>query len=193
MKYLRYQRSTKDRKRVPGLLRSARNDETDVSQRSQEGGVIPAPRIALESKRRDWITTMLQKNLKSAIAPRLGLGHNSTIFGSGIGEGARVYAICFALDQEQLRRHYPAATHTNAYEDIRRCLETFGFTRQQGSVYFGNANVTPVTCVMAVQDLQRRHSWFGKVVSDLRMLRIEEHNDLLPAIAQQEIRFPPTG
>jgi hypothetical protein len=43
---------------------------------------------------------------------------------------------------------------------------------------------------MVVQDLQRRHSWFGKVVSDLRMLRIEEHNDLLPAIAQQDIQFP---
>ncbi len=130
---------------------------------------------------------------KTPIAPCLGPGHNSTIFESGIGEGARVYAICFALDQEQLRRHYPAATHANAYEDIRRCLETFGLTRQQGNVYFGNGSVTPVTCVMAVQDLQKRHSWFGKVLSDLRMLRIEEHNDLLPTIAQQEIRFPPTG
>jgi virulence-associated protein VapD len=133
---------------------------------------------------------MLQKGPKPSLAPRLGLDHNSTIFRREVGEGARVYAICFDLDQESLRRHYPAATHTNAYEDISRCLEAFGFTRQQGSVYFGNANVTPVTCVMAVQDLQRRHSWFGKVVSDLRMLRIDEHNDLLPAIAQLDIQFP---
>ncbi len=101
-----------------------------------------------------------------------------------------MYAICFDLDQDALRRHYPSASYTNGYEDIRRCLEAFGFTRQQGSVYFGNSNVTPVTCVMAVQDLQRRHAWFGKAVNDLRMLRIEEHNDLMPAIAQQEMLFP---
>lgn len=128
---------------------------------------------------------------KGRLAARLGLGHNSSVFRNDFHEGGRVYAICFDLDQEALKKHYPAATHTNAYEDVRRCLEAFGFTRQQGSVYFGNPHVTPVTCVMAVQDLQKRHAWFGKVVSDLRMLRIEEHNDLMPAIAQQEIQFAP--
>jgi virulence-associated protein VapD len=127
---------------------------------------------------------------KPRLATRLGLGHNSSVFRNDFPEGGRVYAICFDLDQDLLKRHYPSATHTNAYEDIRRCLETFGFTRQQGSVYFGNQHVTPVTCVMAAQDLQKRHPWFGKVVSDLRMLRIEEHNDLMPAISQQEISFP---
>jgi virulence-associated protein VapD len=101
-----------------------------------------------------------------------------------------MYAICFDLDQEALKRHYPGATHTNSYDDIRRVLERFGFTRQQGSVYFGDKLVTPVTCVMAVQEVQRIYSWFGKVVSDIRMLRIEEHNDLMPAIAQQELQLP---
>ncbi len=135
---------------------------------------------------------MSKTNLKSQLAAQLGLGHNSSVFRNDFPEGGRVYAICFDLDQEALKRHYPSASHTNAYEDIRRCLEAFGFTRQQGSVYFGNAHVTPVTCVMAAQELQKRHAWFGKVVSDLRMLRIEEHNDLMPAIAQQEMQFPAT-
>lgn len=127
---------------------------------------------------------------KRSIATQLGLGHDSGIFKNDFPEGGRVYAICFDLDQDALKRHYPSASHTNAYEDIRRCFEAFGFTHQQGSVYFGNSHVTPVTCVMATQELQKRHPWFGKVVSDLRMLRIEEHNDLMPAIAQQEIQFP---
>ena len=93
-----------------------------------------------------------------------------------------MYAIAFDLDQEQLRIHYPGNSLTNAYEAIRRELEAFGFFRQQGSVYFGDELVTPVTCVMAVQAVQKRHTWFAKSVSDIRMLRIEENNDLMPAI-----------
>ena len=93
-----------------------------------------------------------------------------------------MYAIAFDLDQEQLRIHYPGNSLTNAYEAIRRELEAFGFFRQQGSVYFGDEHVTPVTCVMAVQAVQKRHTWFAKAVSDIRMLRIEENNDLMPAI-----------
>ena len=98
-----------------------------------------------------------------------------------------MYAICFDLDQDGLKRHYPGDTHTNAYDSIRRVLEKFGLSRRQGSVYFGDQHVTPVTCVMAVQGVQKAHSWFGKVVIDIRMLRIEEHNDLMPAIAQLEL------
>lgn len=100
-----------------------------------------------------------------------------------------MYAIAFDLEMEALKLHYPNSSYNNAYEDIRRVLENFGFSRQQGSVYFGNETVTPVTCVLAVQEVQKQHSWFGKAVRDIRMLRIEEHNDLLPAIAQQELEL----
>lgn len=98
-----------------------------------------------------------------------------------------MYAIAFDLDQEALRNHYPGNSPNNAYEAVRTMLERYGFHRQQGSVYFGNETVTPVTCVMAVQAVQKRYPWFGKAVSDIRMLRIEEHNDLLPAIAELEL------
>ena len=119
------------------------------------------------------------------------IGHNSfwnRLFPKREG---RVYAICFDLDQEQLGIHYPGDSSTNAYDAVRRVLEVYGFHRQQGSVYFGNDTVTPVTCVMAVQAVQKRYAWFGKVVSDIRMLRIEEHNDLLPAIAELELELEP--
>ena len=98
-----------------------------------------------------------------------------------------MYAIAFDLDQEQLRIHYLGNSSTNAHEAIRRELEAFGFVRQQGSVYFGNEHVTPVTCVMAVQAVQKRHAWFAKTISDIRMLRIEEHSDLMPAIGDLEL------
>lgn len=136
-----------------------------------------------------WISP---RNRSTDLAAVFGVGHNGRWPTESI-RGARMYAICFDLDQELLAKHYPAATYTNGYEDIRRVLERHGFSRQQGSVYFGDQHVTPVTCVMAVQAVQKTYPWFGKVVSDIRMLRIEEHNDLMPAIAQQELQLQPVA
>jgi virulence-associated protein VapD len=94
----------------------------------------------------------------------------------------RVYAIAFDLDIETLRAVYPTEWFNNAYADIRRRLEDEGFTWMQGSLYYGNAQTTPVTCVLAVQRLANELPWFGQAVRDIRMLRIEENNDLKPAI-----------
>lgn len=98
-----------------------------------------------------------------------------------------MYAICFDLDTDALARHYGGASPNNGYDEIRRVLEKHGFDRVQGSVYFGNKNVTPVTCVMAIQSIQAACPWFGRTVRDIRMLRIEENNDLMPAIAELEL------
>lgn len=94
-----------------------------------------------------------------------------------------MYAIAFDLEQETLSKTYGSPTYTNAYSDIKKVLESYGFTRQQGSVYFGNSDkVDAVTCVLAVQDLTKKFSWFSVSVEDIRMLRIEDNNDLMPAI-----------
>ncbi len=93
-----------------------------------------------------------------------------------------MYAVAFDLDTEVLEREYGAPSWQNAYRDIRETLRAHGFTWQQGSVQFGGPAVTPVSCVLAVQDLDRRYAWFRASVRDVRMLRIEENNDLLPAI-----------
>src|SRR5438552_1357678 len=53
----------------------------------------------------------------------------------------RMYAIAFDLDQEMLQRHYPGNNYTNAYQDIRRVFESFGFQWQQGSLYFGDGRI----------------------------------------------------
>lgn len=94
-----------------------------------------------------------------------------------------MYAIAFDLDTDILKATYHNASWQNAYEDIRRVLARYDFSRQQGSVYFGDAEkVDPVRCVLAVQDLTQTYAWFAGAVSDIRMLRIEENNDLMPAI-----------
>ena len=94
-----------------------------------------------------------------------------------------MYAITFDLDMETLRSTYQNQSYNNAYTDIRRLLvDEFGFDWQQGSVYFGGSTVDAVTCVLAVQELTSRFDWFSPSVRDIRMLRIEDNNDLMPAI-----------
>ena len=96
-------------------------------------------------------------------------------------KGGRVYAIAFDMDIELLRIHY-GDPYNNAYLEIRRVLEEHGFQWQQGSVYFGGASVTAATVMVAVIDLTTRLPWFAAAVRDIRMLRIEELNDLMPVV-----------
>jgi virulence-associated protein VapD len=98
-------------------------------------------------------------------------------------KGGRVYAIAFDMDIEQLRTQY-GDPYNNAYLEIRRVLQRHGFSWQQGSVYFGSDSVTAVTCVLAAIDLAQSLPWFAASVRDIRMLRIEELNDLMAAVQQ---------
>lgn len=91
-----------------------------------------------------------------------------------------VYAIAFDMDVEQLRVHY-GDPYNNAYLEIRRVLERHGFQWQQGSVYFGGPAVVAATVMVAVIDLTTL-PWFASAVRDIRMLRIEELNDLMPVV-----------
>ncbi len=93
-----------------------------------------------------------------------------------------MYAIIFDLDTESLKNAYPNPSYTNAYTDIRGFLTSRGFQWVQGSGYFGDQTVDAVTCVLTIQRLSRKYPWFKAAVRDIRMLRIEENNDLLPTI-----------
>lgn len=93
-----------------------------------------------------------------------------------------MYAIVFDLDVSMLERMYPNPSWRNAYRDVGDILNKCGFERQQGSTYFGGDSTTAVDCVLAVQELNRTYAWFSSSVTDIRMLRIEENNDLSPAL-----------
>lgn len=97
--------------------------------------------------------------------------------------GKRMYAITFDLDTDTLEQAYPGQSWRTAYLDVRKILIEQGFKWQQGSVYFGEAEkVSAVTCVLTAQRLSRELEWFTQTVRDIRMLRIEENNDLGPAL-----------
>lgn len=93
-----------------------------------------------------------------------------------------MYAITFDLNTKKLEELYPSPNWRKAYDDIAAFLDEYGFERQQGSVYFGDDEVDAVTCVTAIQDLSAEYAWVEHCVKDIRMLRIEERNDLMPAI-----------
>lgn len=92
------------------------------------------------------------------------------------------YALAFDLDTAALQQAYGGPSWQNAYGEIRKTLTGLGFGWQQGSVYFGGADITAVQCVLAAQKLSATYAWFKPSVRDFRMLRIEEMNDLGPAI-----------
>jgi virulence-associated protein VapD len=92
------------------------------------------------------------------------------------------YAISFDLDTKTLEATYGSASWQNAYSDIARFLRDKGFDRQQGSVYFGDESVDVVRTQNAVMELTLAHDWFGPSVRDIRMLRIEDNNDLRSAV-----------
>jgi virulence-associated protein VapD len=102
---------------------------------------------------------------------------------AGLPNGSiRVYAIAFDLDTAQLQQEYPGANWQNAYYDIKKTLLPLGFEWKQGSVYFGAGDMNAVKCVLAAQALSQTYPWFKNCVRDIRMLRIEELNDLSPAL-----------
>lgn len=68
-----------------------------------------------------------------------------------------MYAIAFDLDTATLKNLYPSDSWQNAYGDIKKTLSNLGFDHQQGSVYFGNNEMTAVKCVLAAQTLSKEY------------------------------------
>ncbi len=94
-----------------------------------------------------------------------------------------MYAVVFDLDTNCLADNYHGNSVPNAYGDIRKFMESNDFEWKQGSVYFGKSSIDAVKCVLAIQKLAKLYPWFSTCVKDVRMLRIEENNDLMPAIS----------
>ena len=114
---------------------------------------------------------------------RLPASKNFAPSGFEIHLGTQTYAISLDMDIESLRANYGDPCN-NAYVEIRQIFRRHGFNWQQSSMYFGGAAINTVTCVQAVMDVSPQLGWFAASVRDIRMLRIEELNDLMPAVRQ---------
>ena len=54
----------------------------------------------------------------------------------------------------------------------------------QEALTFGGPEINAATCVLAAMDLAKTLPWFAASVRDIRMMRIEELNDLMPAVQE---------
>ena len=108
-----------------------------------------------------------------------GIGHNYK-------RGGTMYAIVFDFDTDMLQQLYPNNSWRNAYTDVRSYLTARGFEWKQGSTYFGDDSIDAVRCVRIVQRLSAKYTWFKASVRDIRMLRIEENNDLTVALSDED-------
>lgn len=99
-----------------------------------------------------------------------------------------MYAIAFDFDTELLEQLYPNSSWRNAYADVRTFLEENGLEHRQGSVYFGEPNLTATECIAIVEDMADEFSWFTPSLKDIRMLRIEENDDLMVVLDRKRRR-----
>ena len=94
-----------------------------------------------------------------------------------------MYAVTFDIDTNCLKEQYEDINIPNEiYGKIKKFMVNNNFEWKQGSVYFGNDKINAVTCVTTVQKLAREIPQLMACVKDIRMLKIEEYNDLLSAI-----------
>ena len=115
-------------------------------------------------------------------ASLVGIGHNRG------RSRQRVYAITFDFDTELLEQLYHDDSWRNAYQDVRRFLEANGFENKQGSVYFALDEIDATDCIAVVQDLADEYDWFVPSLRDIRMLRIEENNDMMTVLDRKRRR-----
>jgi virulence-associated protein VapD len=102
-------------------------------------------------------------------------------------QSGRSFAILLDFDTGLLQQLYPNGEWRNAYADVRAFLTSHGFEWKQGGIYIGNSlQIDAVQCVLAVQKLATKHPWFRPSLRDIRMLRIEEFNDLMVALAVRD-------
>ncbi len=99
----------------------------------------------------------------------------------------RVYAIAFDINTEIAERVL-GPNWRDCYRRIERVFAAHGFCRQQGSLFYGRPESDAVDCVMAVRDLDEQFPQFGRIVTDIQMLRVDEKSDLRKVL-RTDLRF----
>jgi virulence-associated protein VapD len=132
---------------------------------------------------RDWIDIAIRRadELENGTATPVSHAEAMRSARAAIVEQSRRprYALCLVFHEEP-----KSSDGFRLFKAIADVLKPLGFTQGQPGLYFGNLEVTPVTCVLGVMELTRRLEWFRTSVSSLQMLRIDECNDLMPAVQQ---------
>ncbi len=93
-----------------------------------------------------------------------------------------MFAIAYDFNTDKLKANYHASSWNNAYSDFRKFMKEKGFSTQQGSVLYGNETVTAVTATLAIFEAAKKFPWLAPSIVDIRILRILDKDDLMPAV-----------
>jgi virulence-associated protein VapD len=91
-----------------------------------------------------------------------------------------MYAIAFDMNTACLKEKFGETDYRNRYKDIEKFLESEGFTWKQGSLWYGNEKTKMGTAFLVARKLSKQFSWFKECVADIRVLRVEDDDDLKP-------------
>ena len=92
------------------------------------------------------------------------------------------YAVMMTLKKQNLAKSHPIKSSTAAIQDIELALNSYGFHKAQEGLFIGNDAVDAVQAVIAVRETSKAYPWLRKCIAEIKMLRIEEINDLTLAL-----------
>ena len=91
-------------------------------------------------------------------------------------------AIAYDFNTECLQQNYHNESWKNAYGDVRKFLEKRKFTWKQGSLMYGDPDMTIVQATLIVQEMSQHYDWLSSCLSDIRILHVTMDDDLMPAV-----------
>ncbi|MGX2951481.1 hypothetical protein ACWIYZ_08595 [Ursidibacter arcticus] len=97
-----------------------------------------------------------------------------------------MYLIVFHFDVEKLKNELG-----NDYLNISQAQISenmvYPFTKLDTFSYMGDESISPVQCVLVIQNLSEKLNWFSRCIFDARLLKIGSNEDLMLAIKKSVI------
>ena len=93
-----------------------------------------------------------------------------------------MYAVTFDLDTSCPGDPFGDKAYNNAYAKIGKFLADRGWSHPQGSVYFSPKEYEAVPATIDIFDLAKEFDWLATCVNNIRLMRVEENNDLKPIV-----------
>ena len=93
------------------------------------------------------------------------------------------YGILLILDFNKLQQNYNIEDFTALLEIESVLYVEYGFKMYSKCLYISE-EANAVDCIVALTKLVKKFNWFKQCIKSIRLLRIEENDDLLSAISE---------
>lgn len=87
-----------------------------------------------------------------------------------------MYAIAFDMEISKLKENY-GEPYNPAYDEIRKTMDSIGFSWVQGSLYLAKSEKNSLTLVYKAIDTLKNIKWFRDSVRDIKAFKVEDWSD----------------